>query len=48
MKGRAYKVARNKGYDLYQSALASMAYKFSDIKTGSKVNVNEPLAEELH
>ena len=48
MKDRAYKVARNHGYDLYHSALASMIYKFSDIKTGLRVNVNEPLAEELH
>ena len=25
-----------------------MAYKFSDKKTGSRVNINEQLAEEVH
>ena len=35
-------------YDGYQRALASMVYKFFDKKTGSRISVNEQLAEELH
>ena len=48
MKDRAYKIARNRGYDGYQWALASMVYKFFDKKSGSGISVNEQLAEELH
>ena len=48
LKDRAYKIARNRGYDGYQRALASMVYKFFDKKTGSGISVNEELAEELH
>ena len=48
LKDRAYKIARNPGYDGYQRALASMVYKTFDMKTGSGINVNEQLAEELH
>ena len=48
MKDRAYEIARNRGYDRYQRALASMAYKFFDKKTRSGISVNEQLAEELH
>ena len=47
-KDRAYEIARNCKYDGYQRALASMVYKCFDKKTGSGVNVNEQLAEELH
>ena len=47
MKDRAYEIARNRKYDGYQRALASMVYKFFDKKTGLGVSVNE-LAEELH
>ena len=48
MKDRAYKIARNRGYDGYQRALASMVYRFFDKKTGSGIGLNEQLAEELH
>ena len=48
MKDRAYKIARNRNYDGYQRALASMVYNFFDKKTGLGVSVNEQLAEELH
>ena len=47
MKDRASEIARNCKYDGYQSALASMVFKFFD-KKGSGVSVNEQLAEELH
>ena len=48
LKDRADEIARNRNYDGYQRALASMAYKFSDKKTGSRISVNEQIAEELH
>ena len=56
LKDRAYKIARNRGYDGYQRASASMVYKVIDKKTGSGaivtskvgMNVNEHLTEELH
>ena len=48
LKDRAYEIARNCKYDEYQRALASMAYKFFDKKTGSGVSVNEQLAQEWH
>ena len=56
MRDRAYEIARNRGYDGYKKALASMVYKFFDKKAGSGViatskvwvSVNEQLAEELH
>ena len=48
LKDRAYEIARNRGYDGYQRALASMVYKFFDKKTGSRISVNEQLVEELH
>ena len=48
LKDRVYEIARNRNYDGYQTALTSMVYKLSDQKTGSGVNVNEQLAEELH
>ena len=47
LKDRAYEVARNRGYDGYQRALASMVYKIFDKKTGSGTSVNEQLAKEL-
>ena len=34
--------------DVYQRALASMAHKFLDKKTGSEISVNEQLAEKIH
>ena len=48
MKDRAYKIARNRGYEGYQRALANMTYTFFDKKTRSGVIVSEELAEELH
>ena len=37
LKDRAYEIARNRNYDGYQRALASMIYKFFDKKAGSGV-----------
>ena len=48
LKERAYEIAKNRNYDGYQRALASIVYTFFDQKTGSGINVNEQLAEELH
>ena len=56
MKERADEIARNRGYDGYQRALASMFYRFFDKKTWSgaiatskaTISVNEQLTEELH
>ena len=48
LKDRAYQIARNRNYDGYQRALASMIYKFFDKKKGSDITVNEQLVEELH
>ena len=48
MKDRAYGIARNRKYDGYQRALASMVYKDFDKKTGLGISVNQQLAEELH
>ena len=45
LKDRAYEIARNRNYDRYQKALASMVYKFLDKKAGSRVSANEQLAE---
>ena len=48
LKDRAYKIARNCRYDGYQRALTSMVFKFLIKKTGSRISVNERLANELH
>ena len=48
LKDRAYEIARNHGCDGYQRTLASMVYKFFNKKTGSGINVNKQIAEELH
>ena len=47
LRERAYEIARNCKYDGYQRALASMVYNFFYKKRGSKISVNEELAEEL-
>ena len=47
-KDRVYGIARNRNYDGYQRALASMVYKFFDNKIRSRISVNEKLAEQLH
>ena len=39
LRDRAYEIARNRKYDGYQRALASMVYKFFDKETGSGVSV---------
>ena len=48
MKDRAYELARNRNYDGYQRALASMVYKFFDKKAASGIKVNKQLTKELH
>ena len=56
LKDKAYEIARNRGYDGYKRALASMVYKLFNNKIGSgatatskaAISVNEQLAEELH
>ena len=47
LKDTAYEIAKNRKYDVYHKALASMVYKVIDKKTGVAVSVNEHLAEEL-
>ena len=52
LRDKAFNIAKNPKYDGHQRGLASMVYKFFDIKlTGSGVNVplefNEQLAKEL-
>ena len=46
LKDRAYEIARNRGYDGYQKAMASMVNKIFHKKTGSGVSLNEQLAKE--
>ena len=46
LKDRAYKIARNCGYNGNQRALASTFFFYK--KIGSGLNANEQLAEELH
>ena len=50
MKGRAYEIAQTLKYDGYQRGLVSMGLKFFDkkIELGTKVNINEVLAQELN
>ena len=48
LKDRTCEIARNRGYDGYQRALASMVYKFFDKKSVSGISVNEQRTEELH
>ena len=56
LRDKAFKIAKNTKYDVYQRGLASIVYKFFDKKyEGSGVNThanksafnNEKLAEEL-
>ena len=48
MKDTAYEIAKNYNSDGYQRALASMVCKFFDKKKGSRVSVNEQLADKSH
>ena len=48
LKDGAYEIGRNRNYDGYQRALASMVYEFFDKKAGLGVSVNEQPAVELH
>ena len=50
MKDRAYEIARNPKYVVYQRTLASMVYKFfaKGTRSQAKLNVNEELAKKLH
>ena len=43
----AYEITRNCKYDGYQRALASMVYKIFYNKSGSRISVEEQLAQEL-
>ena len=38
------KLLKNRGYDRYQGALASMVYSFFDNKTRSEINANKQLS----
>ena len=46
MKDRAYEIPRNRNYDGYQSALASMLYKFPEKKKCLEISLNEQLAKK--
>ena len=51
LKDKSFKIASDPKYDVYQSGLASMVYKFYDKKSSGSGMVNEPnyqLANELH
>ena len=51
LKDKSFKIASDPKYDVYQSGLASMFYKFYDKKSSGSGMVNEPnyqLANELH
>ena len=48
MKEWAYEIAINRKYYWYQRGFASMVYQCFDKKTGSRVGVNEELAQRLH
>ena len=48
LKDRAYEIAKICKYDGFQRALTSIVYKCFDMKTESRVIVNEQLAKELH
>ena len=45
LKDRAFEIAKNCNYIIYQRPLASMVYRFFDKKSGSGVSANEELAE---
>ena len=47
MKDRAYEIAINPKYDVYQRGLASMVCALFDRKTGSVGSVNKVLAQQL-
>ena len=44
LKDGAYETARNRNYDGYQRAFASMVYKFCDKKTRLGTSTNDQLA----
>ena len=50
LRDKAFKIASNPKYDVYQKGLASMVYKFFDKKSkGSGINgSNYQLANDLH
>ena len=48
LKDRAYENARNRSYDGYQRALASMVYKIFAKKPRSRASVNAQLDEKLY
>ena len=51
LRDKAFKIASDPKYDVYQRGLASMVYKFFDKKSSASGIANEPnyqLANELH
>ena len=48
LKDRAFEIAKSRGYDGYERALASMVYKRFVQKAGSAISVNMQPVEELH
>ena len=51
LKDKSFKIASDPKYDVYQSGLASMVYKFYDKRSSGSGMVNEPnyqLANELY
>ena len=48
LKDKTYEIARNCNCNGYESALASMVYKFFDNKIEWEIIVNEQLAQELY
>ena len=48
MIDKSFEIARKCKYDGNQRVLASIVYKIFDKVTGSRMRVNEQLAEELH
>ena len=47
-KEKAFKIARNPKYGVYQRGLASMIYKFFEKKLKGAGILNQQLADELH
>ena len=51
LRGKAFNIAKNPKYDVYQRGLASMVYNFFDKKSKGGGIANKPnyqLANELH
>ena len=51
LRGKAFKIANNPKYDVYQRGLVSLVFKFFDKKStgsGIKFMSNQQLANEIH